>query len=196
MANDALLREHPDTAGRALPTAEVAIFDDSGERLPDGTDGNICIRGPMVMPGYWRNPEATAEAFFDDGWLRSGDIGQMRDGLLFLASRKRDMILRGGENIYPQEIENRLVEHPGIAEAAVVGVSHRTLGQEVKAIVVPREGARLDAAGIRAFVAEDLAYYKVPAHIELRSEALPRNATGKVMKNVLIGDAENPFTEE
>jgi acyl-CoA synthetase (AMP-forming)/AMP-acid ligase II len=173
----------------------VAIFDDEGKRLPDGVDGNICVRGPNVMLGYWRNPEATGETFFDDGWLRSGDIGQMRDGLLFLASRKRDMIIRGGENIYPLEIENRIEDHPGVEEVAVVGVDHRTLGQEVKAIVVPRSGAALDSREIQDFVAETLAYYKVPTHVEFRQEPLPRNASGKVLKPVLMGEVENSFSE-
>jgi acyl-CoA synthetase (AMP-forming)/AMP-acid ligase II len=196
MATGDLLVEHPDTMGRTVPGNEVAIFDDEGKRLPDGVDGNICVRGPNVMLGYWRNPEATAETFFDDGWLRSGDIGQMRDGLLFLASRKRDMIIRGGENIYPLEIENRIEDHPGVEEVAVVGVDHRTLGQEVKAIVVPRSGAALDSKEIQDLVAETLAYYKVPTYVEFRAEPLPRNASGKVLKPVLMGEVENSFSED
>ena len=94
LATSADLEAHPDSVGSALPTAEVAIFDDDGKPLPDGVDGNVCIRGPMVMPGYWNQPEATADTFFPDGWLKSGDVGQFRDGLLYLASRKRDMIIR------------------------------------------------------------------------------------------------------
>ena len=190
-----LLEKHPDTAGRTIPGNDIAIFDDEGERLPDGVDGNICVRGPNVMLGYWRNPEATREAFFEDGWLRTGDIGQRRDGLLFLASRKRDMIIRGGENIYPLEIENRLDDHPDVEEVAVVGVDHRELGQEVKAIVVPKAGRALDEQALKDFVAETLAYYKVPRYVEVRSEPLPRNATGKVLKPVLLGEAENTFEE-
>ncbi len=196
LANGDLLLEHPDVVGRTVPGNDVAIFDDAGQRLPDGVDGNICVRGANVMLGYWRNPEATAEAFFDDGWLRSGDIGQMRDGLLFLASRKRDMIIRGGENIYPLEIENRIDDHPGVKEVAVVGVDHRTLGQEVKAIVVPHPGVSLDPKQLQEFIAETLAYYKVPSYVEIRHEPLPRNATGKVLKPVLLGEVENTFQEE
>ena len=195
MATGDLLEQDPTTVGRALPSASVAIFDDEGRRLPDGEDGNICCRGPMVTPGYWRNDKATAETFFEDGWLRIGDIGCMRDGLLFLASRKRDMIIRGGENIYPIEIENRLEEHPDVSEAAVVGVDHRTLGQEVKAFVVLREGAKLDPETLKPFIAETLAYFKVPEYFEAHPDALPRNAAGKVLKNVLLGD-ENQFSEE
>jgi len=195
MAIGPLLEVHPDTAGRTIPGNDIAIFDDEGERLPDGVDGNICVRGPNVMLGYWRNPEATQEAFFEDGWLRTGDIGQRRDGLLFLASRKRDMIIRGGENIYPLEIENRIDDHPDVEEVAVVGVDHRELGQEVKAIVVPKPGRTLDEQALKDFVAETLAYYKVPSYIEVRTEPLPRNATGKVLKPVLLGEAENTFEE-
>jgi acyl-CoA synthetase (AMP-forming)/AMP-acid ligase II len=196
MATSPLLLEHPTTIGRTIPGNEVAILDDEGKERPDGVDGHICVRGPNVMLGYWRNPEATAEAFLQGGWIRSGDIGQKRDGLFFLASRKRDMIIRGGENVYPPEIENRIEDHPDVREVAVVGVDHRTLGQEVKAIVVPRAGADLDPEQIRDFVAETLAYYKVPTYVEIRSEPLPRNATGKVLKAVLLGEAENPFQEE
>jgi acyl-CoA synthetase (AMP-forming)/AMP-acid ligase II len=197
MANSEMLEAHPDCVGKALPTAQIAIFDDDGKRLATGEIGNVCVKGPMVMPGYWANPAATADAFFAGRWLKTGDFGWMDDdGLLFLATRKRDMIIRGGENIYPIEIENRLDEHPSIAEAAIVGVDHRTLGQQVKAIVVPRPGASLDPGDLREWVASTLAYYKVPEFWEVRDEPLPRNATGKVMKHVLTGEAENTMIEE
>ena len=195
MAMGDVLAENPETAGRTLPGNDVAIFDDEGKRLPDGVDGNICVRGPNVMLGYWRNEAATKESFFDDGWLRTGDIGQMRDGLLYLASRKRDMIIRGGENVYPTEIENRIDDHPAVEEVAVVGVEHRTLGQEVKAIVRLRAGRELDEQTLKDFVAETLAYYKVPTHVEFVAEPFPRNATGKILKAVLTGEAENTFEE-
>ncbi len=196
IATDAMLREHPDCVGGVMPTVEVAILDDDDVEQPEGVDANICVRGAMVMPGYWRNPEATADAIRPGGWLKTGDIGHLRDGLLYLASRKRDMIIRGGENVYPVEIENRLEEHPGVHESAVVGVDHRTLGQEVKAIVVPVPGASPDPGQLRKFVGETLAYYKVPAYIELRDEPLPRNASGKLLKQVLTGESENRFIEE
>jgi acyl-CoA synthetase (AMP-forming)/AMP-acid ligase II len=196
MATAEMLEAHPDTAGRTIPGNEVAIFDDAGQRLPEGAEGNICVRGPNVMLGYWRNPKATAEAFFPGGWLRTGDIGRLQNGLLFLASRKRDLIIRGGENIYPLEIENRIEDHPDVQEVAVVGVDHRELGQEVKAIVVPRVGRSLEPKQIQDWVAQSLAYFKVPTHVEIRSEPLPRNATGKVLKAVLTGEAENTFKEE
>jgi acyl-CoA synthetase (AMP-forming)/AMP-acid ligase II len=197
MANSEMLEAHPDCVGKALPTTHIAIFDDDGKQLATGEVGNVCVKGPNVMPGYWDNPAATAGAFFPGRWLKTGDYGWMdEEGLLYLATRKRDMIIRGGENIYPIEIENRLDEHPAVAEAAIVGVDHRTLGQQVKAIVVPRPGASVDARELREWVARALAYYKVPEFWELRTEPLPRNATGKVMKHVLTGEAENTMIEE
>jgi len=195
MASADMLFAHPDTAGRTIPGNDVAIFDDDGRRLPDGDDGNICVRGPNVMLGYWRDPAATAEAFFADGWLRTGDIGRTQAGLLYLASRKRDLIIRGGENVYPLEIEHRIEEHPDVAEVAVVGMDHRTLGQEVKAVVVPRAGRSVTPKQVQDWVAGMLAYYKVPAHVEVRTAPLPRNATGKILKRLLLGEAEKASTD-
>ena len=158
----------------------------------------------MVTPGYWNDPAATAEAI-RDGWLRTGDYGYVRDGLLFLVSRRSDLIIRGSENIYPTEIEQRLDAHPAVAESAVFGVEHRELGQEVKAVVVVLEGHadRTDgdaAQGLieelRSWVADTLADIKVPAHWELRTEPLPRNATGKILKRVVQGAAAYDFVEE
>ncbi len=146
--------------------------------------------------GYWRRPEATEETLIADGWLDSGDWGRLEEGYLFLNSRKRDLILRGGENIYPVEIEFRLEAHPDVREAAVVGVDHRELGQEVKAVVVSEEGASPEPEMLAQWVAETLAYFKVPSLWEFQREALPRNATGKVMKHVLLGETHNPFVEE
>jgi acyl-CoA synthetase (AMP-forming)/AMP-acid ligase II len=123
-------------------------------------------------------------------------VGRFEEGRLYINSRARDMILRGGENVYPVEIENRLDAHPDVAEVAVVGVDHPELHQEVKAIVVPRPGASPDGETLRAWCAETLAGYKVPTVWEIRSEALPRNAVGKVLKNVLTGDALHQFVEE
>lgn len=196
IATDDMLRAHPNCVGRAMPTVEVGIFDDADRPVPDGEDGNICVRGAMVMPGYWRNEEATREGLRPGGWLKTGDVGQLREGLLYLAARKRDLILRGSENIYPIEIERRLEAHAEVLEAAVFGIDHRTLGQEIKAVVVPQAGRRPEPEALRTWVAETLADYKVPREIELRDSPLPRNATGKVMKNVLSGERENPFVEE
>ena len=196
IATSQMLRDDPTCAGTPLPTVQVQIRDSDGNRVPDGAVGEVCVRGPNVMPGYWNQPEATAAAFFDGHWLRTGDFGHMHGDMLTIASRIRDMIIRGGENVYPIEIENRLEEHPDIGEAAVIGVDHRTLGQEVKAVVVPQPGSSLDTSEIQQFVGEKLAYYKVPAHVEIRTDPLPRNASGKVLKHVLSGDAANQFVEE
>ncbi|MBK5287645.1 MAG: acyl--CoA ligase [Acidimicrobiia bacterium] len=186
----------PDAAGRPLPTIEIEIRDEDGDALPDGEDGEIFLRGPMVMPGYWRRPEETAATISAGGWLRTGDIGRMEGGRLYLATRKRDLILRGGENVYPIEIENRLEAHPGVGEVAVIPVDHEALGHEVKAVVVPLLGVELDPTELAAFCGETLAYFKVPSIWEVRREPLPRNATGKVVKAVLMNDAELQFAEE
>ncbi len=190
------LERYPNSVGRPLPTVEVEIRGEDGRALDEGVEGEVYLHGPLVMKEYWRNPEATAETILPGRWLRTGDIGRLEDGRLFLNSRKRDLILRGGENVYPVEIEHRLEAHPDVREAAVVGVDHPELGQEVKAIVVPVEGAQIDTAELGRFVADRLAYYKVPAHWDVRAELLPRNAAGKILKNVLTGDAENSFVED
>lgn len=190
---------HPESVGRALPTIEIEIRDPenpTGPALAEGAEGEVCVRSPLVMLGYWNRERETAETILPGRWLRMGDIGRIEGGMLYLASRKRDLILRGSENVYPVEIENRIAEHPGVAEVAVIGVPHEELGQEVKAVVVPLAGATLEAGELARFVAEKLAYYKVPAHWEIRSEALPRNATGKVLKAVLSGEAASGFVEE
>jgi acyl-CoA synthetase (AMP-forming)/AMP-acid ligase II len=186
----------PESAGRPLPTVELEIRGDDGTVLGEGEDGEIVVRGPMVMPGYWGRPDATAEVLLPGGWLRTGDIGHLDGGRLYLATRKRDLILRGGENVYPIEIENRLEAHPDVAEVAVIGVDDEDLGQDVKAVVVPRDGATLDADELRAFCAESLSYYKVPVQWEIRTEPLPRNALGKVVKAVLTEPDAMQFSEE
>jgi acyl-CoA synthetase (AMP-forming)/AMP-acid ligase II len=188
-AGDELIA-HPTSVGRPIPIVDVEIRDEGGRPAPDGVDGEVFVRSAMVMLEYWRNPEATREAIHAGRWLRTGDIGHLRDGRLYLSTRKRDLILRGGENVYPAEIEQRLEQHPSVAEAAVVGVDHAELGQEVKAIVVPAAGARVDTEELARWVGEALAYFKVPAHWEVRPQPLPRNATGKVLKEVLRGEAE------
>jgi acyl-CoA synthetase (AMP-forming)/AMP-acid ligase II len=172
---------HPASVGAVEPLCEIQIRDGDGSPLPDGEVGEINIRGPIVFLGYWDNPEATAAVLDERRWYRTGDFGRFQDGVLQLESRMRDMIIRGGENIYPIEIENRLVEHPEIADACVVGVDHQQLGQEVAAVVVPHDGSKLDAEGVRAWVAETLAKFKVPAYVFFEDE-LPYNATGKVVK--------------
>ncbi len=190
------LEAHPDSVGRPLPTVQIEIRDPEGKTLPEGQEGEIYLGGPLIMREYWRRPQETDAVIGPGRWLRTGDIGRMQEGRLHINSRARDLILRGGENIYPIEIEQRLEAHPDVEEAAVVGVDHRELGQEVKAILVPRPGAQLDTHQLAEWVSEKLAYFKVPAHWELRSKPLPRNAAGKVLKHILTSDATNPFVEE
>jgi acyl-CoA synthetase (AMP-forming)/AMP-acid ligase II len=151
----------------------------------------------MVMPGYWRRPEATAETITPDRWLRTGDIGRMEGGRLYLSSRKRDMILRGGENVYPVEIEKIIENHPDVEECAVIGVDHPELGQAVKAVLVPRPGHTVDLDDLKAYCVKELSYYKVPEHWEVRTESLPRNAAGKILKDkVRDAGADTGFVEE
>ena len=187
----------PDSVGRAMPVVELRIVGPDGPsvEVPVGGLGEVWIKGPIIMPGYWNKPEATAETV-TDGWLHSGDIGYLdADGFLFITDRAKDMIIRGGENVYCVEIENRLVEHPAVAEAAVIGVPHPTLGEEVKAVVRLEPGAAVAVSDLQSWVAETLANFKVPAYVDMVSEPLPRNASGKLLKNVLRGEGEVSFAE-
>ncbi len=180
---------HPGSVGRAVPTVELRVTDD-GRDLPAGGTGEIEIKGPTVMMrGYWNLPGATAEVLSADGWFRSGDVGYLDDdGFLTIVDRAKDMVIRGGENIYCVEVENALFSHPDVVDAAVIGVPHRTLGEEVKAVVQLREGARVGPAELREHCALHLADFKVPSEIEVRAEPLPRNPAGKIQKNLLRGD--------
>lgn len=195
-APGAMLKAAANCVGPAVPTVEVKVVDEDGNEVAEGEVGAICARSPMVMLNYFKNPEATDGTFLPGRWLDTGDFGRLRNGSLFMESRMRDMIIRGGENIFPIEIENRLEEHPDVMDVAVFGIDHPELGQEVKAVVVPHQGATLDGEALRKFVGDSLAYFKVPAVVEVRDEPLPRNATGKVLKHVVSGDAENSFVEE
>jgi acyl-CoA synthetase (AMP-forming)/AMP-acid ligase II len=186
----------PMSAGRPLPTVDLEIHDAFGEPVPEGVDGEVWLRGPMVMPGYWRRPEETSDVITPDRWLRTGDIGHLDGGRLYLSSRKRDLILRGGENVYPVEIEKRIEDHPDVDECAVIGVDDPELGQAVKAIVVLHAGHSCDEASLRTWAGATLAYYKVPEQWELRAEPLPRNASGKILKDVLASGDESRFVEE
>lgn len=189
-------KRKPDSVGPPVPTVEVRIVDDDNDPVPTGRAGEVCIRGPILMKGYWNKPEATAEAIDEEGWLHTGDIGFLDDeGFLTITDRKKDMIIRGGENVYCVEIENRLVEHPAVADAAVIGVPHPELGEEVKAVVQVEPGHTLTEDEVREWVRAELADFKVPAHVELRDEPLPRNASGKLLKNVLRGEGEVGFAE-
>ncbi|RMI34901.1 class I adenylate-forming enzyme family protein [Nocardia stercoris] len=171
----------PETVGRPVIGVAVEIRDADGKALPAGEEGEICVRSPYVMLGYWNDEAASAAAIDDRRWLRTGDFGALIEGRLRLSGRRTDLILRGGENVYPTEIENVLDEHPAVRESAVLGVEHADLGQEVAAVVVADPNA-VTAEELRAFVAERLAYFKVPAHWKVTAEPLPRNVTGKVLR--------------
>lgn len=187
--------ERPDSCGTVNPTFDVETRDDDGNVLPEGAEGEIFVRSAYTMLGYWRNEEATASTLID-GWLSTGDIGRFEDGYLYINSRARDMILRAAENIYPVEIEHRIEAHPDVAECAVLGVDHATLGQEVCAVVVLKGSASLDESAMGTWVAETLAGFKVPSVWRQRDEPLPRNAAGKVVKDVLTGDRSLDQLEE
>ncbi len=191
------LSSRPTSAGRAAVANELEIRDARGNALPPGEKGEIFIRNPYLMLGYWRNPAATAETVLPGRWLATGDIGQLdEDGYLHIDSRARDMILRSGENIYPVEIEHRLEAHPAVQECAVVGVDHEDLGQEVKAIVVPTAGASIDCDALHRWAGQKLAAYKLPSVWEVREKPLPRNAAGKVLKKVLTGEVASTAIRE
>ncbi|MGY0501123.1 class I adenylate-forming enzyme family protein [Nocardia sp. FBN12] len=172
------------SVGRPIIGVAVQIRDAEGNAVGDGEEGEICIRSPYVMLGYWNDDAATGSAIDDQRWLRSGDFGTMRDGRLTVSGRRTDLILRGGENVYPTEIENVLCEHPAVSECAVFGVADADLGQVVAAVIVTEPGA-VEVEELQAFVGDRLAYFKVPAHWRLTTDALPRNATGKVTRREL-----------
>lgn len=174
----------PQSVGPPVPGAEVRIVAD-GRDVPVGEPGEIWARGPQVVAGYWNNPVATAEAFVD-GWFRSGDIGMLdEDGELTVLDRAKDVIIRGGENVYSAEVEAVLGEHPAVEEVAVVGLPDRDLGEIVAAVVVTHPGASVSEDELRELTAAHLAAFKVPVQWSIRSEPLPRNATGKVLKKDL-----------
>jgi long-chain acyl-CoA synthetase len=175
----------PDSCGPAIPVGDMKIADANGNALPTGSVGELWVRGPNVVRGYWRNPKATAETFVD-GWLRTGDIARLdEEGFCYILDRAKDMLIRGGENIYCIEVESALYEHPAIIDAAVVAIPHRTLGEEPGAVVTLKEGMHASEEELRGFVAERIAAFKVPVKVVFSPGLLPRNATGKVRKNEL-----------
>ncbi|MEU8799343.1 class I adenylate-forming enzyme family protein [Spirillospora sp. NPDC048819] len=174
------LAEAPGTLGRPNLGVEVEIRDPEGKPVPEGVEGEVCARSAYNMTGYWRDPEAT-DRTIGDRWLHTGDIGVMEQGRLRLTTRRSDLIIRGGENIYPIEVENVLAEYPGLRECAVVGVPHPDLGQEVVAVAVFAE-APPSAEELTRFAKERLAYFKVPSRWHVTTDPLPRNATGKVLR--------------
>ncbi|MEV3990423.1 class I adenylate-forming enzyme family protein [Streptomyces sp. NPDC049837] len=184
-------RRFPGSVGRPTPVTEVRIAAPDGRALPDGEVGELWLRGQSLVRGYWQDPEATAAAFTPDGWFRTGDLATVRDGRVTVVDRLKDMVIRGGENVYCVEVEAALSGHPDVLDAAVLGVPHPVLGEEVAAVVRLREGATAGAEELRAQVARSLAAFKVPAHVLVQDGPLPRNATGKVLKRDLRKDVED-----
>ncbi len=178
--------DRPDSVGTVIsPVIEVKIVGADGTDLATGEVGEIWLKGPTVVRGYFNNPEATAAAF-KDGWFATGDLGRLDDeGYLYVVDRLKDVIIRGGENIYAAEVEAALYEHPDITEAAIIGIPDERLGEEVGAVVRVRDGAGLTEDDIRTHVRERLASFKVPTRIWITNEELPRNAAGKVLKREL-----------
>ncbi len=175
----------PGSVGLPPPVTDIKIVAPDGSEQPSGEVGEIWIKGPQVIKGYWNNPEANAETF-SDGWLHSGDLGYLdTEGFLFVVDRAKDMLIRGGENIYSIEVENALYEHPAVLDAAVVGLPDPVLGELVAATVQVRGSNGVSEKELQKFVAERLAAYKVPVRIDLQMEPLPRNANGKVVKTAI-----------
>jgi long-chain acyl-CoA synthetase len=177
----------PGSIGVPVRGVEFRLEDDQGQVVDAaGAPGEICIKGHNVMKGYYKRPEATAESI-KDGWFHSGDIATRdAEGYYFIVDRKKDMILRGGFNVYPREVEEVLYAHPAVAEAAVIGVPHESLGEEVKAVLALKPGARATADDIVAYCKDHLAAFKYPRHVEFR-DSLPKTATGKILKRALRG---------
>jgi len=177
--------DRPTSVGRSPANMEMCVITSSGERAAPGELGEICFKGANLIRGYWNKPEATAEAI-TDGWLRSGDLGFIdADGFVYVADRVKDMVIRAGENIYCAEVEGVLYEHPSVFEAAVFGLAHERLGEEVAVAVVAKRGTEIDPSELQAFVAGRLARFKVPARVFVHAEQLPRNASGKILKRAL-----------
>lgn len=176
------LVEAPGSLGRPVTGVQLEIRDPLGEALPEGEEGEVCVRSAFNMLGYWGDAEATGNAIGEDRWLRTGDIGCLREGRLYLTTRRSDLIIRGGENVYPAEIEGVLSAYPDVLECIVLGAPHPDLGQEVAAVVVTRAGSAVTEEALRAYAAGELAYFKVPTRWRLTTESLPRNATGKVIR--------------
>jgi long-chain acyl-CoA synthetase len=182
--------EHPTSCGRAIaPLVELRVTDDAGTPLPPGGIGEIWLRGAMLFSGYWNRPADTA-ATLVDGWLRTGDIGHLdADGFLYISGRAKDIVIRGGENVGCQEVESVIYENPKVAECAVFGVPHPRLGETVAAVVMPKPGVTLTAGDVQSHLSEHIARFKVPEHVWIRTEQLPRTASGKIFKRALQQEA-------
>ncbi|HEX4817098.1 MAG TPA: class I adenylate-forming enzyme family protein [Nonomuraea sp.] len=175
----------PDSIGMPSPVVDVRVVDPMGTRLPPGEVGELCLRGPNVILGYWNKPEATAQTFVD-GWVHTGDLARIdEEGFVYIVDRAKDMVIRGGENVYCAEVEAALFEHPAVDDVAVIGVPHDELGEEVGAVVRLAPGRSATAEQLRAFLADRLATFKIPVHVWFREGELPRNPGGKILKTRL-----------
>ncbi|HUH84515.1 MAG TPA: class I adenylate-forming enzyme family protein [Stellaceae bacterium] len=175
----------PDSVGLPIPVCDFRIVDAAQQDVAPGEVGELWIKGPNVVKGYWNNPAATA-ASFGEGWLRTGDLARLdAEGFLYILDRVKDMLIRGGENVYCVEVEDALYSHPAVMDAAVIGIPHRVLGEEVGAVVQLKPGALVDEDGLKRHVGARLAAFKVPARIVFHAEPLPRNANGKILKRAL-----------
>jgi acyl-CoA synthetase (AMP-forming)/AMP-acid ligase II len=182
--------DKPASAGPAMPVFEARCVDADGKPVGPNEVGELCVRGAQVIRGYLNRPEDTAEAI-QDGWLRTGDIARIdADGFIFIVDRAKDMVLRGGENVFCGEVESALFEHDAVAECAVFSVPDDRLGEEVGAAVVIHAGQEIDGQSLRAHCAGRLAKYKIPRYLWLLREPLPRNANGKFIKRQLREELE------
>ena len=187
LANPVTVQEWTGQIGVPLPSTEAAILGDDGQRVPLGETGEICLRGPQVMKGYWQRPDDTSEVFHPGGWLRTGDMGLMDvHGSVRLTDRKKDMIVVSGFKVFPNEIEDVLTLHPGVLEAAAIGVPDERAGEAVKVVVVRRDPA-LTEADVLAHCKQHLTGYKIPRVVEFRSEPLPKTGIGKILRRELRG---------
>jgi malonyl-CoA/methylmalonyl-CoA synthetase len=182
------------TVGLPLPGVEVRVADDDGRPLPPGEVGILEVRGPNVFKGYWRMPEKTAEEFRDDGFFITGDVGVIgEDGYISIVGRAKDLVISGGLNVYPKEVESLIDRLPGVVESAVVGLPHPDFGEAVAAVVVRHPDVAITEVDIITAARAELAAFKVPKRVHF-VEALPRNSMGKVQKNVLRADYGDTFT--
>ena len=178
-------RRKPDSVGVPIPVCDVKVVDADGTTLPLGEVGELWIKGPNVVKGYWNKPEATA-ATISDAWLHSGDVARLdEEGFVYIVDRAKDMIIRGGENVYCVEIETALFEHPAVTDAAAIGIPHQVLGEEVGAVVHLAPGTSASEDELRQFVAARIAAFKVPVRIWFKEDPLPRNPNGKILKRDL-----------
>ena len=190
------LKSNPTSPGQVMPTVHVELRDEAGQViLDDKKEGEIFVRSPSVMLGYFNNPEASSESLLADRWLKTGDWGFKEGHLFFISARRTDLILRGAENVYPQEIELVLDLHPMVEESAVIGLPHEDLGQEVTAVIKPAN-SDINKEELSTWVASKLADFKVPSKWIFADQPLPRNASGKLMKHVLIDSSKNTMVEE